>query len=366
MALPWSLKDSFACREQLKSVSMLVGYIILKIDIKDFFSSGDATEITVKVAALIDDRELASLVQRALCFLLEHQYVLSKTLPTTYKCKKGSGIGLRHSAVVASLLFYSMVETTLVSSTEGMVKWIRYHDDCLSVMRDRPSSCNMFRKLRELAGDVFIVKCESVHSVGSQLQFLDLDIVVSAPTLSIQAAQNKPITALCPSSAHASFVHMSWPSAVCTRACRLSDDAVEAHSTLCKRYQEANAHPGTLALFRRWAPKLSQSYDSSLLKCSSDSKSPSELASSIFVMRYHPVFRQAFYSALRVVPPPPELQLSVMPAWRNALPSLQNVVETHSKELCRESEKRVGALCVSTHKSLHSYVISNLVQSSPT
>lgn len=78
------------------------------------------------------DRVFADLVQRATFLLLDNQYIITNTLSSTYKCVAGSGIGLKISAMVASLYFYRVVESVVVPRSVGLLQWIRYHDDVLA------------------------------------------------------------------------------------------------------------------------------------------------------------------------------------------------------------------------------------------
>ena len=311
--------------------------------------------ISHDISMLIDDLVLRGLVFRAPYTLLENQYVLAKSLPTPYKCILGSGIGLTHSAVVASLLFYARVESKLVPQGSGLTSWIRYHDDCLAVFRARESGKAFFGKLKDLAEPVFIVTCESVNSVGKTFTYLDLDIHVTVPNLTCNAAQHKVVIPLCPSSAHTSSVHRSWPGAVCNRVYTLSDEKTKALQTWQQRYIAANAHPNIVAMIRSWEPKTKPAKLSLSIEYASNAT---------FVLRYHPSFKQAFSRALHIVPVPKELRLKVMPAWKNSMPSLCGIVDKTNRVLCsRDNEMREGTMCVST-QSLHKYTLGILLKSS--
>ena len=67
-----------------------------------------------------------------------------------------------------------------------------------------------------------------------------------------------------------------------------------------------------------------------------------------FVMRYHPILKHAFRRALQHCPIPKELDISIMPAWKNATPS----IASHISHCTRNAiAGRVGGpegiLCVS-------------------
>lgn len=77
----------------------------MKLDLKDFFLCGAPEDIAELVSSLVDDRKLRELAFEALYVVLDHQFVHCQTSAGVFKCIAGSGIGLRHSAVVASLYF---------------------------------------------------------------------------------------------------------------------------------------------------------------------------------------------------------------------------------------------------------------------
>ena len=63
-----------------------------------------------------------------------------------------------------------------------------------------------------------------------------------------------------------------------------------------------------------------------------------------FVLRYHPLFRYAFSRAIRLVPPPAELELSLFAGWSNALPSLHGITQKSAlNNLIGESGSREGS-----------------------
>ena len=104
------------------------------IDLKDFYLSGDAADISQTIFTLFEG-ELASLVKETIFFLLDNQYIVSSSLGYFYKCSKGSGIGLLHSAAVAALLYWLTVEKPFFDSPAytHVITYNRFHDDIYSV-----------------------------------------------------------------------------------------------------------------------------------------------------------------------------------------------------------------------------------------
>ena len=185
------------------------------------------------------------------------------------------------------------------------------------------------------AQPTYVVVCEGIHSVGSEpCSFLDLLIDGVLPKLAITAAQQKPVTPLCPTSAHVESIHLSWPNAVANRVYQLSGCNPLAVFKLIHRYQYAGSHPLTLSVLSKWTPRpIADTAPGNHLN---QHRMP-------FVMRYHPCFRLAFYRTIRMVPPPIELGLSVFPCWKNALPSLTGLVQSAAlNSLTRDKGSREG------------------------
>ena len=325
-AIAWSYKDSFSVRDAILAVPISDTTIVAQVDLKDFFLSGDSLDIAITISSLFSyDECLRSLVHRALLLLLEAQFVVTNTLTSTYKCVAGSGIGLMVSAVVASLFFFVKVEQHCIPAARGLIKWVRYHDDVLAFFDARSSMEPFFRGLKSRASTVFRVVIEAVHSQGAQFVFLDLFISLVPPQVIIVAAQHKPLRPLCPTSAHAPAIHRAWPGGVAHRVFTLSNRDPSALSTLIRRYREVGTHPFTLRNLECWA----------LRATSRQSQSSSALIVP-FVIRFHPTVQWAFSRALALVPPPSELNVTIFPAWRNALPSLMGKVQRSNWNSCFE------------------------------
>jgi len=323
------------------SLELDASSIVAKVDLKDFFLCGQPSNIADCVSRLIEnDPELRSLVHRAIFFLLNNQYVISNTLDYTFKCISGSGIGLKISAVLANLYFYSVVEVTALGRVKGLIQWVRYHDDVLALYSSRAALKVALKDVKSLSCGIWRVVCEGVHSSGSQLCFLDLTIVVSHPKLTISASQTKAVTPLCPSSSHISHVHGAWPKAVAQRVLKLSGGDPSSLSTLSGRYRAKGAHAYTLGLLDSYAqnPKL-------LDKCKSDliETSVNRTLMAPIVLRFHPLYRWAFSRALALVPPPAELGITVRASWRNSLPSVLGIVQKSRHQLCKRVYGREGS-----------------------
>ena len=125
------------------------------------------------------------------------------------------------------------------------------------------------------------------------------------------------------------------------RVCMLSDNPRLASSTLFEKYKLANAHPVTLQLLDEPAAARTQCVrpTPSLLPCMREA----------VVCRFHPTLRICLNRAIQAVPPPAGLNMRLLPAWKNALPSIGSLA-SKSVSICRVG-RREGSLCVSNFGS---------------
>jgi hypothetical protein len=233
--VPWVLEDSHSVAKYLRSLTVPESVVAYKVDLKDFYLSGTDEEIAIAVSDYLRERGLsavAAVMHKVLFFVLSNQFVQPVSLQHLMRCICGSGIGLNHSAVVANLLFFILVERGLVDGPLKPLCWVRYHDDCIALMHQKSQGLPFFSAMKSKSS-VFRIKCESVHLLNSSFVFLDLNIALASPNLIVVASQVKPITPLCPTSAHAPNVHSSWPSSVCNRIHTLSLGDEQALSLSC-------------------------------------------------------------------------------------------------------------------------------------
>ena len=319
----WLAKDSGVVHSALTNLSVPAGVRVVKCDLKDFFLTGDARHISLEVSKLVE-AGIRVLFYEALFFLLDNQYVQPSFQASMFKCISGSGIGLLHSAHVASAYYYACVESNMSAdfASDSLLAHWRYHDDIITAHNSREFMLAHYDCRRSLSLPLFQSKLE-VYSPGKDLVFLDLAIQVRVPRFAVAASQVKPVIPLCPSSAHNPEVHRGWPLSVSTRIHTLSKrDDIACLDVLYNRYLMANSHPFTCALFKCAQNRLFEPRVSKL---------PDDRKFCPFVLRFHPAFHEAFKRAVWLVPPPPELNIRVGVAWRNALPSIAGSVSAGSR-----------------------------------
>ena len=213
---------------------------------------------------------------------------------------------------------------------------MRYHDDIIAVFKSRPPLRFFAHSFRNKRCAVFKYTCAGVYSTAQQgsFTFLDLEIHVVHPQLKIGVSQCKPLVPLSPCSAHHLIVHTSWPKVVANRTYILSGRDPSQLAILSERLRNACAHNFTVAQLKHWRPKNGMSGGSS---------QPDERMLAPLVLRFHPLFAQAFSATAAKVPVPSDINVIVMPSWKNSLPCLASVLSKHSnKKSCRDKCNREG------------------------
>jgi hypothetical protein len=182
--LPWLVPDTQGARQLIKSARVKASDVLAAIDLKDFFLSGTATEVTDGVGSLVP-LGIRSVFKHALFFLLDNQYVLTTLHSYLYKCISGSGIGLLHSAHVSNALFFARVESRMDLALTCKL-YVRYHDDILALCSSYSAVGHIVQTMRRFSAGIFTLKVTSLCSLGCTPKYLDLDVTVCAPTLRVQ------------------------------------------------------------------------------------------------------------------------------------------------------------------------------------
>jgi len=289
---------------------------MLCIDLKDFFLSGSPALLANDVSSSFPQGPLRSLVHETAFMLLDNQYVAASAVADWYKCIGGSGIGLLHSAAIANLAFYNVCEIRFIDQLRryGIFKYVRYHDDIFIAFDSMRSLKNFMPVFRTHLG-YFKFKAREISS--SFVTMLDLDVFLRGGQLHTQPSLDKVPLPLCPSSCHGLQVHRAWPRALANRIHVLSKGDRSCSEKLVSLYEEANAHPFSVAIMQRFRPRVEpRAHDSTF--------------SVMCILRFHPVFKQALGIALKYAPPPASLEFSIRSSWRNGLPSISTMLEKHN------------------------------------
>ena len=220
-------------------------------------------------------------------------------------------------------------------AAHGIVAYLRYFDDCFYIFKSVQPMRDFVRYLKCIS-DVFQYKVVQISS--TKVSNLDLTIEVIDSNIVIYPTLEKIPWPLSAHSAHVKHVHSAWPSAVRHRLFTLCDDGkLEAcKAKLVSLYDSAGADHSVLAKLRADPPRRLQR----------DGMAGSNMISC--VLRYHPIFVAAFRKAMRLVPLPSSIPFTIRPSWRNALPSMNNLVAKHNDAKGRGTFVREGASLLSS------------------
>ena len=342
----WLLRDTGHFVQKLKSVTIASGYKQGCIDLKDFYLSGEPCEIAEEVSKAFSGT-LRGIIYDSIFFLLNNQLVVTQSLGSFFKCMRGSGIGLLHSAHLTSAMFILTVEKPLfekVAQTD-IISYCRFHDDIHVITPDSPKLHNIFREMKATSS-VFKYECRSVGSHESPCEFLDVTVSFVGSGVCIAPTQEKPISPLCVSSAHAPSIHSSWPKSLVNRYINLvhNTDLSGVFDVLLDRYVQANAHPDTISHFRE---AISQALGTN----SPSTKQLPSKPSFACVLSYHPVALQAVRHALKILPAPDAFPFSVFASWKNSLPSIQGIASKVGLSSCSRREGRWDSCFLSTYQN---------------
>lgn len=231
------LKNSVHLLRQLEGLEVEPTDRLIKIDIADFFMSGNHREL-----ASLATREVSPVLQQhvqdLLFFILDHQFVAQKGDPErVFKVMKGSGMGLICSGEVSDLAFLELVEKSFVLKPHvqrkfGVKHYSRFKDDIFLVMKGDMTLCRRFFRLMQARSKYFVLKCESV----SQSEVVMLDVLLKKSAGLLQASPySKPSSNWLPlshESMHPPHVHTSWPRAFEARLRSLSSTKETAKSAV--------------------------------------------------------------------------------------------------------------------------------------
>ena len=228
------IKNTEALIDIVKKTPLQGNEVLLKLDIKDFFLSGDGDKLVNDALTDIQDPDL-DLLRNALEFLTENQYVqlprskgeknpTRKSDPTFdqwWRCIVGTGMGLPHSGSLANSAFAGRVERTWLSreSTKaayGIFLYARYMDDIFVVLRKDFKLVRQFIQELSHRSGYFIMQVESCSLAHATMLDLELyfgqghkktGILDYRPHFKDTHFQ-RPLSHL---SAHPKHVHSLWP-----------------------------------------------------------------------------------------------------------------------------------------------------------
>jgi len=186
-------------------------------------------------------------------------------------------MGQKHSGAVSSVCLYNIMEKHLVSHSsrsDGLLIYLRYHDDILAVAASVASAKRFFEEAKSLAKKCYTIKCEDASTIG--VQMLDLFIYKGDRFAKMNRLDYKPFVKptarhipLSSSSKHAPRVHKSWPVAEVARMHRLAmhkHDFIDFKLAKIARFELFSLDPAVIRSCHDWVPKIPSAIASQCVK----------------------------------------------------------------------------------------------------
>ena len=136
------LRDSKQLADELRGMRIEPHERMMRVDIKDFFMSGDADSLVVDACSIIPSEAKRRVAERVAFFLLRHQLIRSDLLPgRLWRVIKGSGRGLKHSSALCDAALFAKCERPFIlnpvaASALGVRFYRRFKDDMFANVGD--------------------------------------------------------------------------------------------------------------------------------------------------------------------------------------------------------------------------------------
>lgn len=256
-------KSSIGVQQLLNSHVYPHTAILAKIDINEFFLSGDRDFLIDNACTLFDNPKLRQWVSDALWCLSHYQIVTFAE--QFFRVSKGSGMGTRHSGSLSNSAFAVGVEAPFFRKAKsleiGVIAYVRFFDDILIVSANQQESTRAVDLLIFMAKTQFTLELESSSHISVQMLDMTIRKVRSGPECFLRWRPFIKTTArhlpLHHDSLHHPSVHLSWPLAEMSRLHRLSSSSWEFESARCKKLDKWThffMHPQVLQSCRDWTP----------------------------------------------------------------------------------------------------------------
>ena len=97
--------------KKLRGVRVHDQHFMVRVDIEEFYMSGECAEVAADASRLFAERSPRELMPEVLEFLLGNQYIESDLLPERlWHVQLGSGMGMRHSGAVSDAALFVKCE----------------------------------------------------------------------------------------------------------------------------------------------------------------------------------------------------------------------------------------------------------------
>jgi hypothetical protein len=246
--------------QRLRGIKPHPDAFTVRIDVSDFYMSGDAVSVARDASAIIPVKECRSLMDDVLLFLLSNQYVTSSLLPSrVWLTQTGSGMGLRHSGPASDAALFTRCERGWVEDEilhrHGIDMYVRFRDDDVWVLaHDRDAFKLWYWAYRRRADYYKVSVVEWSRSTVSMLQvqvWIDEKGFWTCPKFKVSSL-GPPLH---PSSAHPPGVHVRWPIAALKNYGSIGvrrRDAKDAKITFIERLKEYHTPMSYVKILENW------------------------------------------------------------------------------------------------------------------
>ena len=214
---PTLYRDTRDFIHNISALKALPEHYFVRLDIEEFFMSGDPDALASDAAGLSEEGPRKRLLYDVDRFLLTHQFVASRRHPERlWRVQKGSGMGMKNSGELSDAAFAFLVERwCLKPDTLDMFAidlYGRFKDDIIIVARNRALTKHFVWGMKQRS-KYYKIKVEEVSD--KSVKFLEVRVWKEGSRF-ITGPEFKPTSLWQPlgaDSAHAPHCHTSWPAA---------------------------------------------------------------------------------------------------------------------------------------------------------
>ena len=240
------IRDSFHLVDILQRRPLPPNSIFLRFDIKEFYMSGEHSELISRCAGYVPLASRAAFSSMTE-FILGSQYVTVPGRPDhCYKVTTGSGMGLSCSGALSDLTFYDLAEVwaTAESTKIQYEVWLycRFADDGLIVCANKPELYSAF--VAGLRSRARFFQLEFDAPTVDAITFLDLKLSFGSRFMrchrldhQVSVKETSICQPLSPTSMHSPANHASWPRGTVQRIQKLCSSAAESRKVV-DRFKE--------------------------------------------------------------------------------------------------------------------------------
>ena len=173
------LRDSHQLAFELQGQRLDPDDRMMRVDIKDFFMSGDAESLVVDACSIIPGGDLRAVAERVAFFLLRNQLIRSDLLPNRcWRVIKGSGMGLKHSSALCDAALFAKCERPFILNKAaaqffGIKYYRRFKDDMFAIVTTPGKAGAWLHCVRKRCKGTFLINVRklfkrSCDNVGSE------------------------------------------------------------------------------------------------------------------------------------------------------------------------------------------------------